>query len=446
MGWVIAVFGNWLAPSLFTDASEEDWRVIKRCLITRRQWIIFIVNNPPADVQWMFSFPLSEHPFGVYANVLGDRSHMTSLRTNQDIVYKKLTPCPGGLPCWRWCGGSCCLDALLVTLFKLSVDLLDAFDTSASTGPPVARQLVYDMRDLRATDWAAQDPAKMTRFRDKIRDHLIDRTFVSCDPFMVDGGTALDKLDTHLMPRDVFDWTMARQKSCPVCSTYGDPSVTSNRGLDVKIPNLDEKVPFFASVQEIVVHSVCQPAYWANIQYNEAVKQRAPPTEKCLDCGGTYDYRCAVVKYPLALEVRTQKKRNSHPSVFNGFSVPVTVEFDGVWYRFVSAIMHTDGHWESTLLHEGTLYSGEGEGERSWSWLCPEPRDHDTDKEAWVLGSEDRGWLPSRFYYVGTSEPSAALNWVQVGANKEQSEEDRWRKRATSTLDSIHPAKRLRSG
>lgn len=59
IGWVIALFGDSLKSTWFTEAPNDDWTTIRNALIHRRHWIRETVREILGDHhEWMMNAPI----------------------------------------------------------------------------------------------------------------------------------------------------------------------------------------------------------------------------------------------------------------------------------------------------------------------------------------------------------------------------------------------------
>jgi len=59
IGWVIALFGDWMKLTWFTEASKRNWAEIRDSLIHRRHWIREMAKEIlRTDYEWMMTAPI----------------------------------------------------------------------------------------------------------------------------------------------------------------------------------------------------------------------------------------------------------------------------------------------------------------------------------------------------------------------------------------------------
>jgi hypothetical protein len=59
IGWVIALFADWMKLTWFTEASKSDWAKIRDSLIHRRHWIREMAKEIlRTDFEWMMTAPI----------------------------------------------------------------------------------------------------------------------------------------------------------------------------------------------------------------------------------------------------------------------------------------------------------------------------------------------------------------------------------------------------
>jgi len=63
IGWVIAVFGDWMKATWFTEAPKGDWEAIRKGIIEKRLWIREKAREIlGADYEWMMSAQICMSP------------------------------------------------------------------------------------------------------------------------------------------------------------------------------------------------------------------------------------------------------------------------------------------------------------------------------------------------------------------------------------------------
>jgi len=58
IGWVAAIFADWMKTTWFTERTDKEWRRIRKALINRRHWIREQVKEYLGpDHEWMMTGP-----------------------------------------------------------------------------------------------------------------------------------------------------------------------------------------------------------------------------------------------------------------------------------------------------------------------------------------------------------------------------------------------------
>jgi hypothetical protein len=158
-------------------------------------------------------------------------------------MLAKMTDNGVGLPCFPWVSNSCSLDAVLVSLLKMAIELGDEFFTKTSIGTPLLRQISYNLKKLLGGGtWQGLGVSMLTEFRDTIRNLLLDRQFIS-DPITISADSSVDiLLDTAgLMPGYLIDIIRGSRQKCADCNKaqqHGSDSFYDyRRGINFLISN-----------------------------------------------------------------------------------------------------------------------------------------------------------------------------------------------------------------
>jgi hypothetical protein len=147
-----------------------------------------------------------------------------------------------GLPCWPWVRDSCSLDAVLVSLLKMAIELGDEFFTKASIGTLLLRQISYNLKMLlRGGTWQILDVLMLAKFRDNSRNLLLDPQFIT-PPISISANSSTDILldIAGLMPGYLIEFIRGSRQTCADCGARQpgyDSFYDHRRGINFDISN-----------------------------------------------------------------------------------------------------------------------------------------------------------------------------------------------------------------
>jgi len=135
------------------------------------------------------------------------------------------------------------------------------FFSASTLGLPVSRQLAFELQQIvnDYPSWLKVPIRASMALRDQARCGLGDVHHFVDHPVAINGEAKLDRLDRHLMSRELVDWCLVRRKTCDHCEGTRGTFTKGMRGLWIK---LDTAKDFqFGSVQDAVDFVVRSSAY-----------------------------------------------------------------------------------------------------------------------------------------------------------------------------------------
>lgn len=151
---------------------------------------------------------------------------------------------------------SCCLDALYACICAVAWHLGPVFFSASTLGSPVSRQLAFELQEMvnGYNSWLNVPIRLSMGLRDQAREGLGDIHHFVDRPVVINSEAKLDRLDRHVISRDLVDWCLVRRRTCEHCCGTHGTFAKGMRGLWIK---LDSTKDFqFRNVQDMVDYVV----------------------------------------------------------------------------------------------------------------------------------------------------------------------------------------------